>query len=208
MPSAPLSQQHSRRSVVVTAGGLVYVALVGVAGAVSARTKKKEPEAKPAASPPAVAKLAAAATLPQQVIDMLELIRAAIRSGEIEDLRAALQWNELPPDVADTKVADPIAHWRQISADGQGREILALLSLLLEGGPAVAPLGKDIENNRTYVWPAVAERPIKTLSPPEQVQLLRLVSFAEAKRMTEAGRYDGWRLMIGADGTWHSFKRG
>ena len=208
MPSAPLSQQHSRRSVVVTAGGLVYAALVGGAGAACARTKKKEPEAKSAAGPAAVAKPTAETVLPQQVVDMLDLIRTAIRSGEIEDLRAALQWNELPPDVADTKVADPIAHWRQISADGQGREILAVLSLLLEGEPAVAALGRDVENNRTYVWPAVAERPIKTLSPPEQVQLLRLVSFAEARRMTDAGRYDGWRVMIGADGTWHSFKRG
>lgn len=203
MPPVPLNRRHSLHRVVVTAGGLVYAAL-GTRAA--AQTKDKKPEVPPRAKGRSPAPVAT--RVPQPVEDMLEMFRVAIRSGEIEELRVALQWNELPPEIADTKITDPIAHWRHISADGQGREILAALSVLIEGEYAVVPLGRDIENNRTFVWPAVAERPIKALSPADQVQLLRLVPFADAKRMTEAGRYDGWRLMVGADGTWHSFKRG
>jgi hypothetical protein len=206
MPPAPLNRRQSIRAVLVTGGALVYAVIAS--DTVDAKPKDKKPEPSAGAKTAPASQAAATTRLPPPVEDMLDLIRAAIRSGDIEDLRPALQWNELPPEIADIKVADPIAHWRQISGDGQGREILAVLSVLLDGEPAAVPLGRDIENNRTFVWPAVAERPIKTLSPSEQVALLRLVPFAEARRMTEAGRYDGWRLMIGADGTWHSFKRG
>lgn len=187
--------QPSRRSLVVLTAALVHCALSSASIAQKVKQKGKS---------------AAAPTrdgLPVTVAEMRDLILAAIQSGDIEDLRPALQWNELPPEVADSPVSDPIAHWRNVSTDGAGREILAVLSLLLDRPPAVLPLGRDIENNRLYVWPAIAERPIRTLSPADQVELLRLVPFAEAKRMTEAGRYDGWRLAIGADGTWHSFRR-
>ena len=41
-----------------------------------------------------------------------------------------------------------------------------------------------------------------------QVELLRLVPPAAAKDMRSAGKYTHWRIVIGADGTWHSFRRG
>lgn len=190
-----------RRSVLVVSVATVVHSAIG-AGAVAGAQSRKRDAAKTGG--PAQPKTVGGA-LPPPVIDMLELMRAAISSGEIEDLRAALQWNELPPTIADGPVDDPIAHWKRISSDGAGREILAVLSLLLDGAPALVPLGPDIENNRVYVWPAIAERPMKELAPAEQVQLLRLVPAADAQRMRESGRYDGWRLMIGRDGTWHSF---
>ena len=45
------------------------------------------------------------------------------------------------------------------------------------------------------------------LTPPLEVALLRIASVDEVKRMKKAGRYDGYGLAIGADGTWHAFKR-
>jgi hypothetical protein len=69
------------------------------------------------------------------------------------------------------------------------------------------PIGKDLENNRVYVWPALAEAKLEALSPAEQVALLRLVSPAEAQSMREKKRWTWYRLVIGADGTWHAFAK-
>ena len=146
-------------------------------------------------------------TLPGPVVEMRESILAAVRSGDIEDLRTALEWNELKPHVADEPVDDAIAYWKRISGDGEGREILAILAEILDCPPAVLPIGKDIENNRVFVWPAVAEADLAKLTPPQEVALYRLVRPDAVKAMREAKRWTWWRLAIGADGTWHSFHK-
>jgi hypothetical protein len=138
---------------------------------------------------------------------MREALLAAVRSGRIEELKAAIQLNEMKSDLG-AQGGDPIAHLKAISGDGEGREILAALSLVLETGYVTLPLGRDIENNRLYVWPYLAEIPLDRLTPAQQVDLLRLVPAADAKAMTERRKYTGWRLVIGADGTWHSLTRG
>jgi hypothetical protein len=149
----------------------------------------------------------AARPLPGPVEEMREAILAATRSGRIEDLRVPLDWNELTPDAAPTKVDDPIAYWKKTSADGEGREILAVLANILQMRPAELPLGKDLENNIVYVWPYLAEAKLDQLTPSEEVDLLRLVSPEQAKAMRKAKKWTWWRLAIGADGTWHSFRK-
>ena len=146
--------------------------------------------------------------LPASVEDMREAILSAVRSGRIEDLRHAWDLNELKPDLGVAAPADPIAHWKQISGDGKGREILAALAQILDAGYVVLPLGPDIENNRLYVWPYFAEVPLDKLTPAQEVELLRLVSPAAVTDMRSAGAYTHWRIVIGADGTWHSFRKG
>jgi hypothetical protein len=168
--------------------------------------------------------------LPGAVEDMREAILSAVRSGNIEDLRHAYELNELKPDLGPDvgrgpgrdlgselgsnpgsdrakPIADPVAYWRGISGDGAGREILAILATLLDGGYVSLALGRDLENDRVYVWPYFAEVPLDSLSPAQEVELLRLVSSARAAEMKAAGKYTYWRLAIGADGTWHSFKQ-
>jgi hypothetical protein len=142
--------------------------------------------------------------LPAAVEDMRETILSAVRSGRIEELRHAYERNELKPDLG-APVADPVAHWRQLSGDGEGREILAILAGILDAGYVSLSLGRDIENDKVYVWPYFAEVPLGSLTPPQEVELLRLVSPAAARQMKSSGRYTYWRLAIGADGTWHSF---
>jgi hypothetical protein len=142
--------------------------------------------------------------LPAAVEDMREAILSAVRSGRIEELRHAYERNELKPDLG-APVADPVAHWRQLSGDGEGREILAILAGILDAGYVSLSLGRDIENDKVYVWPYFAEVPLGSLTPPQEVELLRLVSPAAARQMQNSGRYTYWRLAIGADGTWHSF---
>ena len=83
-----------------------------------------------------------------------------------------------------------------------------MLAEILDAGYVVLPLGRDLENNRLYVWPYFAEVPLDKLSPAQEVELLRLVPPTALKEMRSAGKYTHWRIVIGADGTWHSFRRG
>jgi hypothetical protein len=147
------------------------------------------------------------AKLPAPVAEMREAILAAVRSGNIEELRHAFELNELKPELGPEPVSDPVAYWKKISGDGEGREILAALAELLDAGYVTLPLGRDLENNRIYVWPYFAEVPLAKLTPAQQVELLRLVPAAAAKEMMGSGKYTHWRLAIGADGTWHSFRK-
>jgi hypothetical protein len=149
---------------------------------------------------------ASAKPLPGAVEDMREAILAAAHSGRIEELAVPLDWNELKPDLGAPQGADLIAHLKKHSGDGEGREILAVLANILEMKPAAVPLGNDIENNTIYVWPYLAEAKLDALTPAEEVDLLRLVSSEKAKAMRAAKKWTWWRLSIGADGTWHSFK--
>jgi hypothetical protein len=77
----------------------------------------------------------------------------------------------------------------------------------MEAGYVVLPLGRDIENNRLYIWPYFSEIPLAGLTPAQEVELLRLVPVAAAKAMRDKGRYTHWRLAIGADGAWHTFRK-
>ena len=145
--------------------------------------------------------------LPVPVQEMRDAILSAVRSGRIEELRHAYELNELKPDLGGVPVSDPIAHWKKISGDGEGREVLAALAEILETGYVELPLGPDLENNKVYVWPYLAEVPLDKLSPAQEVELLRLVSPAAAKDMKAARKYAYWRIAIGADGTWHSLRK-
>ena len=145
--------------------------------------------------------------LPPQVEEMRQAILSAAHTGEIEDLREPFDWNEIKPDVSAPSGEDAIAYWKRTSGDGNGREVLAALAEILALHPAELPLGKDLENNIIYVWPYLAEMPLDKLTPAQEVELLTLVGPAEAKAMREKKKWTSWRLAIGADGTWHSFKK-
>ena len=175
--------------------------------ALAERAKRKAQS--PAAAPPSPAPPIAygAGKLPKPVAEMREAILTAVRDGRIEELKIAIELNELKPNFGKQTLDDPIAYLKAVSGDGEGREILAILGELLDGGYTTVPMGKDIENNKVYVWPYLAEVPLKDLTPAQEVELLRLVPPAAAKEMKTKGRYAHWRIIIGADGTWHSFER-
>ena len=78
---------------------------------------------------------------------------------------------------------------------------------ILDAGYVVLPTGRDLENNRIYVWPYFAELPLVHLTPPQEVELLRLMGAAAAGEAKTKGRYSSWRIAIGADGVWHSFHK-
>jgi hypothetical protein len=167
--------------------------------AAQGRNAKTPPKSAPAVAP--------SPPLPAPAAEMREAILAATQSGRIEDLRVPLEWNELKPEIAANHVSDPIAYWKETSGDGEGREILAILAEILDGGHVALPLGKDVENNLMYVWPAISEAPLDKLTPAQEVQLYRMVKPAEAKAMREKKKWTWYRLVIGADGTWYAFQK-
>lgn len=145
--------------------------------------------------------------LPQSVVDMREQILAAVHAGTIAELTDAIEWNELKPDFGAAGKEDPIAYWKRTSTDGEGREVLAIIANLLALPPARLAIGRDPENNTVYVWPYLAELPLDSLTPVEEVDLYRLMSPAQAKAMKAAKTWTWWRIAIGADGTWHTFRK-
>lgn len=145
--------------------------------------------------------------LPPHVEDLRDVILTAARSGHIEELKTAFEVSGVVPDLDLGATSDPIKALKERSEDHEGREILAALVQALDMPPVALPLGNDIENNLIYVWPYLAERPIDKLSPPEEVDLYRLVSPAKAVEMREKKRWLWWRLVIAADGSWTSFKK-
>ncbi len=147
--------------------------------------------------------------LPAAVRDMVDAILAATNSGNVADLATPIEWNEMRPvfsaDGAAETTSELIGLLKTTSKDGEGHELLAVLADLLSVGPAEQPLGRDFENNTVYVWPYLAELPLDKLTPAQQVDLYRLVPADKVADMRKAGRWSWYRLVIGADGTWHSF---
>jgi hypothetical protein len=201
----PRLQPRFSRLVLVLA--VLLLVHAGTSPALERRGGPVAPETEPHGHLGAHVAAARAKPLPAPVEEMRDAILAATRSGRIEDLIAPLDWNEMKPDTAASAGEDPIARWKKLSGDGQGREILAVLANILEMPPAELPLGKDIENNIIYVWPYLAEAKLDSLTPAQEVDLLRLVSPEKAKAMRAAKKWTWWRLTIGADGTWHSFRK-
>lgn len=146
-------------------------------------------------------------TLPQSVIDMREQILAAVHAGDVAEIKGAIEWNEIKPDFGPAANDDPIGYWKRISTDGEGREVLAVLANVLALPPARLAIGNDPENTTVYVWPYLAELPPGSLMPGEEVDLYRLLPAEAAKAAKTAKKWPWWRLAIGADGTWHTFRK-
>ena len=143
--------------------------------------------------------------LPERVKTMRAAILEAARTGDIEGMRPVLEMNELLPTVSFGGGQDPIEFWKENSADREGREYLAALVEILEMPFARTNPGTPEE---MYIWPYLAQVPIKKLTPAQKVDLFQLVSPEEAKTMEDFGDYIYYRLGIGRDGTWHFFVAG
>lgn len=172
---------------------------------------RAEDKVKP--QPPAIADPAAAtppvigrdvSQLPLEVQRMRQEILRAAASGDIEQLRVPIEMNELPPVFGDMKVKDAIAHFKEVSGDGEGREVLANLVDLLTTGYAITNPGTD---KQMIIWPYHAAISPGEITPPQEVELYRMVSPSHFKEMKALGRYTWFRIGIGRDGVWHFFDK-
>jgi hypothetical protein len=143
--------------------------------------------------------------LPPAVQRMRQAILMAAASGDIEQLRVPIEMNEIHPLFAKTAVPDPIAYLKAASADGNGREILAILYSLLTTGYAITNPGTKDE---TIVWPYHAAIPLGSLTPSQEVELYRFLPPKRLKEMIAQGKYSFYSIGIGRDGVWHYFWSG
>jgi len=141
--------------------------------------------------------------LPRPAAEMREAILAAVQSGRLDDLRLAVELNEIRPIIGDGDSADAMAAIRAIAGSGDGRSFLASVGAVLSAHWIALPLGPDAENNRVFIWPRLAETGIGSLTPGDATDLEAIASPEEVRAMREAGKYTSWRIGIGADGTWH-----
>lgn len=141
--------------------------------------------------------------LPPAVARMRRRLLDAAYSGDLGRLRIAIQSNEMPPVFSVNEIGDPIEYLKSQSGDGQGLELLAILTDVLEGGWVRIKPGTPQE---MYVWPAFAAMPIDHLRNDQLVELYKIVTSSDFEEMKGAGRYTFYTVGIGPDGTWHWFK--
>ncbi len=142
--------------------------------------------------------------LPEPVLRMRRLIVEAAASGELEQLRPLT--NPGPRQVqVNGDISDPIEALQSFSGDPEGQEILAILLDILSTGAVHLDAGTPEE---VYVWPYFAGTPLSSLTPPERVELLRIVTAGDLLGMEEGDNYSFYRLAITPDGEWKSFTGG
>ncbi|WP_280775217.1 hypothetical protein [Rhizobium sp. SG_E_25_P2] len=144
--------------------------------------------------------------LPEPVKRLRVALVEAAASGDIERLRPLLSPGENGTQVAvGDSPEDPIVALKSVSGDPNGREILAIMLDILSTGAAL--VDKDTPDAQ-YVWPYFAEKSLDNLSPPEQVELYRIVTASDVADMKEFGGYNFYRIGITPDGKWKFFVAG
>jgi len=143
--------------------------------------------------------------LPAAVARTREQILTAARTGDLEKVAALMRAGAAMPAFTFSEEKDPVAFWKANYPDSDGIEVLSILVALLETGFVHVDAGTPQD---LYVWPYFVRMPLKTLSPPQKVELFRIVTGADYKDMVEFGAYAFYRLGIAPDGTWHFFIAG
>ncbi|CAN7237429.1 hypothetical protein [Neorhizobium sp. LjRoot104] len=143
--------------------------------------------------------------LPAPVKHMREQLVEAAASGDITRLRALMGTGATQTQVMNGEFEDPIETLKSFSGDADGQEILAILLDILSTGAAHFDVGTPDE---AYVWPYFAGKPLSTLTPPERVDLLRIVTAGDLAGMEENGNYNFFRAGISPDGKWKFFSGG
>lgn len=143
--------------------------------------------------------------LPAPVRQMREKLVEAAASGDVTRLRALMGTGATQTQVMNGEFEDPIETLKSFSGDADGQEILAILLDILSTGAAHFDAGTPDE---AYVWPYFAGKPLSTLTPPERVDLLRIVTAGDLAGMEENGNYNFFRTGISPDGKWKFFSGG
>ena len=144
--------------------------------------------------------------LPEPVQRIRQLILEAAATGEPDRLRPLLGTGPTATQLSFGEIdADPVDYLRSISGDGEGQEILAILIDLLNTGFVRVDAGEPSE---TYVWPYFAAVPLETLTAPQKVELLRIVTAGDVEDMKAYGAYNFYRVGISPEGEWRFFMAG
>ncbi len=144
--------------------------------------------------------------LPSRVAAMREKILEASATFNIEQLRPAIERNEVMPlfgraGERPRSFAKAIEFLRNHSYDGNGREILLVLEAVFTAPFARVKRGPHV----IFIWPAFALIPPAEIDADQGEAMLRCIAFADLVRDGFARRPPYHRGEIGEDGTWHAF---
>ena len=145
------------------------------------------------------------ADMPEPVRETRRRLMDVARSGDIEQLRPLMEAQPEPPSVSFGEPGDPIEYLKQLSADADGREVLAILLEVLESGFVHVAPGTPEE---LFVWPYFAQFPLEALTPGQIVELFTLLTAADLEDMKSFGGYTFFRVGIAPDGRWMFFVAG
>ena len=143
--------------------------------------------------------------LPPGAARTRERILEAARTGDLDKFLIVMQSNETLPVFSFGNEKDPIAFWKATYPASDGLETLAILIQVLETGFVHVHTGTPQE---MYVWPYFAHVPLQRLTPEQKVELFRIVTGSDYKKMKEFGAYIFYRVGVAPDGTWHFFVAG
>lgn len=144
--------------------------------------------------------------LPEPVRRMRQLILDACATGDIEKLRPLLGKGDDGTILAlGGNDGDPVELLKSNSGDAEGQEILAILEEVLEAGFVHLDAGKPTE---LYVWPYFFALPLDKLTPPQKVELYRLITAGDYEDMQSLGSYIFFRAGITPEGRWSFFVAG
>ncbi|HZP18596.1 MAG TPA: hypothetical protein VFB16_00155 [Bauldia sp.] len=143
--------------------------------------------------------------LPPPVKRMRDQILEAAATGDIEKLRPVIAANGEEPQFSFNDIDDPIAYLKSLSGDPEGREILAILTEVLDAGYVHADEGTPDE---IYIWPYFARYPVDKLTPPQLVELFKLIYAGDFEDMKADGTYLFYRVGITPKGVWKYFVAG
>lgn len=144
--------------------------------------------------------------LPAPVKMMRQKIIDAAKTGDVNNLKPLLGTSGDPTQLSvSDNVKDPITYLKQLSGDGDGLEIMAIMIDLLNSGYAHLDQGDDEE---IYIWPYFVALPIDKLSKPQLVELFQIMTAGDLEEMKEIGTYSFFRIGITPDGTWRFFITG
>ncbi len=100
---------------------------------------------------------------------------------------------------------DPIAFLKELSGDGDGYEVLAILEEVLGAGYVHVDVGTPEE---LYVWPYFFAIPLDRLDGKQKVELFKLVTAGDYEDMKTYGAYIFYRIGITPQGRWAFFVAG
>lgn len=144
--------------------------------------------------------------LPEPVQRMHKLIMEAAKSGDIEKLRPLLGTGDNATLISLTEQpADPITYLKEQSGDPQGQEILAILEEIMDAGFVRLDAGTPEE---LYVWPYFFAYPLEKLTPPQKVEIYKILTASDFDEMQAFGNYIFFRSGITPDGRWVFFVTG
>jgi hypothetical protein len=145
----------------------------------------------------------AADDLPTPVAAMRKKLLDAAYSGDMEKMRAVIQETHPTPAFSVNEIADPIEYMKTQSGDGNGLELMAIMTDVLESGWAKVDAGTPQE---LYVWPYYAVLPMNKLTPSQLVEVYKLVTSSDFEEMKSTGIYSFYTIAIDKDGVWKYYK--